>query len=83
MIRNASDAIVANQAVGMRVSIFKGTASGAMVYLETHRDTTSANGLVLIEIAAGSAVSGSFGAINWGQGPYFIKTETDISVGAY
>ena len=82
VIRNSSGAVVANQAVSMRVSILKGTASGATVYSETHRDTTSANGLVSVEIGAGAAVSGSFGAINWGQGPYFIKTETDISGGS-
>ena len=66
----------------MRVSILKGTASGATVYSETHRDTTSANGLFLVEIGACVVVSGSFGAINWGQGPYSIKTETDISGGS-
>jgi hypothetical protein len=81
VIRNASGAVVANQPVGMQVSILKGTATGSTVYAETHRDTTTVNGLVAIEIGAGIVVSGNFGSINWGQGPYFIKTETDITGG--
>jgi hypothetical protein len=81
VIRNSSGAVVANQPVGMRLSILKGKASGTTVYSETHRDTTSANGLVSVEIGAGSVVTGSFVSINWGQGPYFIKTETDITGG--
>jgi len=82
VIRNSSGAVVANQPVGMRLSILKGTASGTTVYSETHRDTTSANGLVSVEIGAGTVVTGSFASINWGQGPYFIKTETDITDGS-
>ena len=81
IIRNASGAVVSNQAVGMRVSLLKSSASGTVVYAETHRDTTTTNGLVTVEIGAGTVVSGSFASVNWGQGPYFIKTETDISGG--
>jgi uncharacterized protein (TIGR02145 family) len=81
IIRNASGAVVANQAVGMRVSVLKTSASGTVVYSETHRDTSTANGLVTVEIGLGTVVSGSFASINWGQGPYFIKTETDITGG--
>jgi hypothetical protein len=81
IIRNASGAVVANQAVGMRVSLLKTSATGNVVYAETHRDTTSANGLVTVEIGVGTVVSGSFASVNWGQGPYFIKTETDITGG--
>ena len=81
IIRNASGALVSNQAVGMRVSLLKSSASGTVVYTETHRDTTTTNGLVTVEIGAGTVVSGSFASVNWGQGPYFIKTETDITGG--
>jgi hypothetical protein len=81
IIRNASGAVVSNQAVGMRVSLLKSSASGTVVYTETHRDTTTTNGLVTVEIGAGTVVSGSFASVNWGQGPYFIKTETDVTGG--
>jgi hypothetical protein len=81
IIRNASGQVVANQTVSMRVSLLKSSATGTVVYFETHRDTTTLNGLVTIDIGAGTPVSGSFGSINWGQGPYFIKMETDVTGG--
>jgi hypothetical protein len=80
VIRNSSDALVTNQEVGMRVSILQGTSSGTAVYMETHMPTTNANGLVSLEIGGGTT-SDDFSAIDWGNGPYFIKTETDPSGG--
>jgi uncharacterized protein (TIGR02145 family) len=81
VIRNASNALVSNQTVGMRISILQGSASGTVVYGETHTPNTNANGLVSLEIGGGIQVSGSFSGINWSAGPYFIKTETDPSGG--
>ncbi|EAZ94961.1 hypothetical protein FBBAL38_11469 [Flavobacteria bacterium BAL38] len=77
VIRNSSDALVANQAVGMRISILQTTANGTAVYVETQTPTTNINGLVSIEIGNGTPVTGTFAGIDWATGPYFIKTETD------
>ena len=77
VIRNSSDQLVTNQVVGMQISILQGTVSGEAVYIETHNPTTNANGLVSIEIGGGTLVSGSFSSIDWSNGPFFIKTETD------
>lgn len=82
VIRDNSNALVANQTVGMQVSILQGSASGTAVYVETHNATTNINGLVSIEIGGGALVSGSFSTINWANGPFFIKTETDPTGGA-
>jgi hypothetical protein len=81
VIRNSSNVLVANATVGIQVSILQGSASGAAVYVETQAPTTNANGLVSMQIGAGTVVSGSFTAINWAAGPYFIKIETDIAGG--
>jgi hypothetical protein len=81
VVRNASGSLVSNQATGMRISILKGTATGASVYTETHTKTSNANGLITLEIGGGTAASGNFNLINWGEGPYFIKTETDPTGG--
>jgi hypothetical protein len=51
------------------------------VYVETQTDTTNANGLVSIQIGTGTATTGTFAGINWANGPYFIKTETDPTGG--
>ena len=81
VVRDASDVLVTNQAVGMQVSILQGSFTGTPAYVETHSPSTNINGLVSIEIGSGTVVSGTFNSIDWGNGPYFIKTETDPTVG--
>ena len=81
VIRNASNVIVAGTPVGMRVSILQTTATGTAVYVETHNPNANANGLVAIEIGGGTLVSGNFATIDWANGPYFIKTDTDPAGG--
>ena len=75
VIRNASNELVTNAPVGMRVSILQGNAAGPAVYVETQTPTTNANALATIVIGAGTLVSGNFTGINWGTDTYFIKTD--------
>lgn len=82
VIRNNLNALVANQSVGMKISILQGSSSGTAVYVETQTPTTNINGLVSIEIGGGTVVSGTFSNIDWVNGPYFVKTETDPSGGS-
>lgn len=81
VIRNASDILMTNTQIGMQISILQGSASGTAVYVETQTPTTNANGLVSVEIGVGTLISGDFTAIDWANGPYFIKTETDLAGG--
>ncbi|MFP4061139.1 MAG: hypothetical protein ACLFUC_11720, partial [Bacteroidales bacterium] len=76
VIRDAGDNLITDTEVGMQISILQGSASGEEVYVETQEPTTNANGLVSIEIGTGTT-SDDFSAIDWADGPYFIKTETD------
>jgi hypothetical protein len=82
VIRNNTNALVANQAVGMKISILQGSATGTAVYAETQTPTTNANGYASMEIGGGTVVSGTFSTIDWANGPYFIKTETDPTGGS-
>jgi hypothetical protein len=81
VIRNSTNKLVVSAPVGMRISILQGTATGTAVYVETQMPTTNANGLASLEIGSGTIVSGTFSAIDWSAGPYFIKTETDPAGG--
>lgn len=82
VIRNAGNQLVANQTVGIKISILQSTATGSEVYAETHNPLTNANGLATLEIGGGTLLSGNFANINWANGPYFIKTETDVNGGS-
>lgn len=81
VVRNSNDQLVTGTQVSMQISILQGSASGTAVYTETQMPTTNVNGLVSLEIGAGTVVSGDFSAIDWANGPYFIKTQTDPTGG--
>jgi uncharacterized protein (TIGR02145 family) len=63
--------------VGVKISILQESLNGTAIYTETQTPTTNANGLITIEIGGGAG----FSSIDWSSGPYFLKTETDISGG--
>jgi uncharacterized protein (TIGR02145 family) len=77
VIRDADNVLVTNTNVGMQISILQGSATGLAVYVETQTATTNANGLIIIEIRTNSDLS----VIDWSNGPYYIKIETDPSGG--
>jgi hypothetical protein len=82
VVRDATNATVANQVVGMKISILQdGTLEnpGSVVYVETQTPTTNANGLLSIYIGAGTAVTGTFSGIAWSNVPHYIKIEIDPS----
>ena len=81
IIRDGSNVVVASSPVGIKISLLQGTAAGSAVYIETHSKTTNANGLVSLEIGEGTALLGTFAGIDWANGPYLIKTETDPTGG--
>lgn len=82
VVRDATNALVTSAPIGMRVSILQFAAAGPAVYVEIQTPVTNLNGLASIEIGAGTVVSGSFSAIDWSAGQYFIKTETDPTGGS-
>ena len=80
--RNTSGNLLANQTVSIRFSIHDTTSGGLVVYQETQSTTTNALGLFTANIGAGTPVTGSFAAINWGSGSKFIQIEIDLSGGS-
>lgn len=78
VIRNTNNQLVVNQSVGMKISILQGSPTGTLVYTETKTVSTNINGLASFEVGGNTA----FEQINWANGPYFLKTETDPTGGA-
>ena len=82
VVRNADNTLVANQNVSARIWVLQGSANGTAVYIETQTAATNANGLLTLSVGEGTVVSGSFSAIDWANGPYFLKTEIDPTGGS-
>ncbi|OFY67348.1 MAG: hypothetical protein A3H98_05690 [Bacteroidetes bacterium RIFCSPLOWO2_02_FULL_36_8] len=79
VIRDTDGNLITNQAIGVKISILD--SSTTAVYVETHNDSTNANGLISLVIGNGTPVTGVFSDINWSKSPIFIKTETDPTGG--
>ena len=82
VVRNANNQLMTNTLVGVRVSIMQGSSTGSVVYSETQMLSTNANGLMTLNIGDGNIVYGNFSTINWGNGPFFLKSEIDVSGGS-
>ena len=82
VVRNAANQLVINQNVGIKFSILKSSATGAVVYAETQNSTTNSNGLFTTNIGSGTVISGSMASINWANDVYFIKSEIDLAGGS-
>ncbi|MBP5583360.1 MAG: hypothetical protein J6X43_05340 [Bacteroidales bacterium] len=80
LIRNAENEVVTNQQVDVEVRVLN--ASQTAVYVETHSVTTSSGGVATMEIGAGMPVSGSFAAIDWAAGRYYLETRIQLPDGS-
>lgn len=83
VVRDAGGKLVTNEGIGVKISILQGSETGTVVYQEIFNPNpeSNANGLVSVEIGTGLVISGDFSTINWGAGPYYLKTETDPTGG--
>jgi uncharacterized protein (TIGR02145 family) len=72
---------VINQEISVKISILSGSPEGTVEYCELHQSTTNGLGLINLEIGRGTAVTGDFALIDWGNNASFIKTEMDIAGG--
>lgn len=85
VLRNVSGALLANQNVGVRISLINGTASSTTVlYSETRTVMTTAQGLLNIQVGDGAATSttGDITTINWLDSNKFMKVEIDPAGGS-
>ena len=73
--------VLANQNIGLQLSVLSGSISGTIEYTETHNTTTNALGLFNVSVGAGTVQSGVFSDIDWAGNSHFISVEMDASGG--
>jgi Chaperone of endosialidase len=79
VVKNASNNLVTNHAVGLKISILN--ASSTVVYCEIQTPVTNANGLISVEVGAGTVISGTMAGIAWSSSTYSLKSEIDPAGG--
>ena len=75
--RNSAGVVLPNKTIGLRFTVHDATATGTVVYKETQNAVTNAIGMFIVNIGQGTAVTGTFSAINWGSGGKFMQVEFD------
>ena len=78
VLRDASGNIMASQAKTIIVDILKDSTTGPRVFTETHHITSSAQGIINLNI--GSINTTGVATINWANSTYFIKIIVDSVV---
>lgn len=77
VVRNSSNELIANQQVGLKISIVLTADTNHVVFSEVHTPISNNNGL--ISVAIGSI--NSLNAVDWAAGPFSLKTELDPAGG--
>ena len=72
VMRNSDGSVMAINAVELTFMIHDGSATGTVVYQETHALTSNAQGLVSCVVGNGVVSQGNFSSINWGSGAKFL-----------
>src|SRR3989338_2126395 len=80
VIRNNAGELISDKPIGIKISILD--SSNTAVFSEVHTLTTNSNGLANLIIGGGAPIIGAVALINWADGPFFIKTETDPTGGS-
>lgn len=72
VLRNADGSVMANSSASITFKIHDTTASGPVVFEETHTTTSNSNGLISLNVGQGSPVFGTLNGVNWATGNKFL-----------
>ncbi len=76
--RDGSGQPLADQNVDLRFSLVQSSVDGPVVYAEEHSAVTNAYGLFSLVVGAGFPATGAFEAVDWSEGPLFLRVELDV-----
>lgn len=79
--RSATNAVLANKTIKVRLTIRHNWSMGTTLYNETRSVTTNANGLFSIQVGSPGALSstGNFKGIDWTRDTRWLQTEIDAN----
>jgi hypothetical protein len=80
-VRNSAGALIVNQNVFFKFNLMLNSASSLPVFSETHMTPTDDLGQVNLVIGTGTATTGIFSSINWGNGNYYLGIELNTGSG--
>ena len=79
LVRDGSNELVKNKQVTVTASVTN--AQNTVVYSELQTVTTNGNGVATLVIGEGTPTKGTFSAIDWANGSYFLQTSIDLGSG--
>jgi hypothetical protein len=80
-VRNSSGGLIINQNVNFKFNVMQNTPTSVPVFSETHFAPTDDLGAVNLVIGKGTATTGIFSNIDWGNGTYYLGIELNTGSG--
>ncbi|SEF51150.1 beta strand repeat-containing protein [Flavobacterium urumqiense] len=80
-VRNGSGGLITNQNVNFKFNVMQNTPTSVPVFSETHFAPTDDLGAVNLVIGKGTATTGTFPNIDWGNGNYYLGIELNTGSG--
>ncbi|MFM1753452.1 MAG: hypothetical protein RLZZ236_391 [Bacteroidota bacterium] len=81
IVSNANGQLLINKAVNFQFNIRQNTQTASPLYTETHQITTDDLAQASLVIGQGTATTGNFTTINWGNGSYYLSIEINTGNG--
>lgn len=77
VVRDSDGEPIINEEVELRFKVRSGSATGSLVYEETHEPTTNEQGLINVKIGRGTAITGDFSDIEWAEEEQHLEVNLD------
>lgn len=82
VVRDGDGNPIGEQTVSVRLSIHAESATGPIVYSESHAVTTTTGGLINLAIGQGTIITGTMTNVNWLEYPKYLQVELDQDGGS-